>query len=80
VSDGQVYFSIADGWGVKDGVLYGLALGTIYFDFGHPTTPETIAQECSKSCGTYRSFAGAMAHHSRRETLDKISSFLTNAR
>jgi hypothetical protein len=76
VNNGQIYFSIADGWGVKDGVLHGLRPGTIYFDFEHPTTPETIVEECIRHYGTYHSFAGAMADRHRKQMLDQISSFV----
>lgn len=70
--DGRVYFSICDGWGEKDGILYGLEQG-IFFDFGHPTTEDTILAECEKGLGTYSTWGGAMAYQSRKGTLDTIA-------
>ena len=58
-ADGSVYFSICGGWGERHGILYGLEMG-IFFDFGHPTTEETILSECEDSLGTYHTWGGAM--------------------
>ena len=69
--DGSYYFSICDGWGEEDGILYGLSKG-ISYDFKHPTTDETILAECEANRGTYHSWAGAMAYRSRCHVLDAI--------
>lgn len=70
--DGQYYFSVRDGWGEKDGVLYGISRG-IFFDFGHPTSDETILAECESALGEYHSWAGALAYQSKKHTLEKIA-------
>ena len=70
--DGRVYFSICNGWGEKDGILYGLEQG-FFFDFGHSTTEETTLTECKNSLGTYSTWGGAMAFQSRKGTLDTIA-------
>ena len=69
--DGRWYFSLRDGWGTLDGKLYGLRIGMRY-TFKHPTTPETIIDECEAARGTYHSWAGAMAWHARQRVLDAI--------
>lgn len=71
--DGQYYFSICDGWGEEDGVLYGLRQG-FFHDFKHPTTDETILEECDAAVGTYHTLGGAMAYHARKHTLAAIRS------
>ena len=71
--DGRYYFSVCDGWGEENGVLYGIELG-IFYDFGHPTSVENIPTECRialESC-TYNSWAGAMAAHTKKEELEDI--------
>ena len=68
---GRFYFSISDGWGEKNGILYGIKKGFL-FDFGHPTTEENITFECEQSLGTYHSSVGAMAYQSKKSVLDKI--------
>ncbi len=70
--DGRVYFSICEGWGEKEGILYGLEQG-IFFDFGHATTEESILSECEKGLGTYSTWGGAMAYQSMKGTLDTIA-------
>ena len=75
--DGRVYFSVRDGWGEKDGVLYGLEQG-LFFDFGHATTEETILSECESSLGTYSTWGGAMAYKARKGTLDTIAKVMKN--
>ena len=69
--DGQYYFSVRDGWGEENRVLYGISRG-IFFDFGHPTSEETILAECENALGEYHSWAGAMAHQSKKWTLETI--------
>ena len=69
--DGRFYFSVKDGWGEEDGVLYVIKRG-LFFDFEHPTSDETILAECEKALGEYHSWAGAMAHQSKKLTLEKI--------
>ena len=69
--DGRYYFSVSDGWGEEDGVLYGISRG-LFFDFGHPTSEETILAECESALGEYHSWAGAMAHQSKKWTLEMI--------
>ena len=80
--DGRFYFSICDGWGSRDGVLYGLQTG-LFHDFQHPTTAETIPAECEAALDAYRnrvhSFNTAMMHYAKQRTLDKIRSVMKNA-
>lgn len=80
--DGRFYFSICDGWGSRDGVLYGLQAG-LFHDFQRPTAPETIPAECEAALETYRnrvhSFNTAMMLHAKQRTLDKIRSVMKNA-
>ena len=71
--NGRFYFSVRDGWGEEDGVLYGLRQGFCH-DFKHPTTAETIIEECDAAVGTYHTWGGAMAYQSRKHTLDVIRS------
>ena len=74
-ADGSYYFSLLDGWGFCDGILYGITLGFEY-DFKRPTTPETIIAECEADRGTYNSWAGALSWQARGQTLDKIISVM----
>ena len=74
-ADGSYYFSLLDGWGSCDGILYGLSFG-LEHDFKRPTTPETIIAECEADRGTYNSWAGAMSWQARGQTLDKIISVM----
>ena len=69
--DGRYYFSVCYGWGEEDGVLYGIERG-MFFDFGHPTSDETILAECEKALGEYHSWAGAIAYQSKKLTLENI--------
>ena len=73
--DGRYYFSLRDGWGSEDGVLYGLSQG-IFFDFRHPTTDETILSECQSNLGTYHTWGGDMAYQSRKHALDSLAAVL----
>ena len=75
--DGRCYFSVCDGWGEEDGVLYGLHTG-LFYDFGHPTTVETIFDECEANVGTYTTFVGCMAYHQRKSVLKTISSVMSS--
>ncbi len=70
--DGQIYFSVRDGWGMKDGALYGLELGILY-DFGHPTEEETILEECAAQVGSYQSYSGFLYCRDRKRELDRIA-------
>lgn len=63
--DGRYYFSLCNGWGEKGSTLYGLEIG-IYFDFGHPTTQESLADEYKNALGNYQTWGGAMAYHHRK--------------
>ena len=74
-ADGRYYFSLCGGWGSEEGVLYGLSQG-IFFDFKQHTNEETILSECQSNLGTYHTWAGAMAHRSRKHTLDSIAAVL----
>ena len=76
--DGRFYFSLRDGWGCEDGTLYGLSRG-LFFDFGHPTTDETILSECESHLGTYHTWGGAMAYQARKHTLDTIAALVKKA-
>ena len=69
--DERYYFSLRNGWGVKDSTLYGLEVG-LYFDFGHPTTQESLSDECENALGSYHTWGGALAYYHRKAILDKI--------
>lgn len=69
--DGRCYFSLIDGWGAEGGVLYGIDVG-IYCDFGLPTDAAALRAECTAALGTYGTWCGAMAYHSRKEAFAKI--------
>ena len=73
--NGSYYFSICDGWGEEEGILYGLRRG-IFYDFQHPTTEDTIIAECEANRGTYHTWGGAMLYHARKHTLDTIVSVI----
>ena len=74
--DGRYYFSLCDGWGEEEGVLYGLRRG-IFHDFKHPTTSDTILAECDAAvAGKYNSWSGAMLHNSIKTTIDVIRSVI----
>ena len=72
---GSFYFSLVDGWGTHDGILYGLSVGMEY-DFKRPTTPDTIEKECDADRGTYNSWGGALSWNARGQTLDRIISVM----
>lgn len=69
--NGQYYFSVCDGWGENNGILYGIRQG-IYYNFDHSTTTDTIASECDEVLGTYHSWGGALAYRARKNTLNII--------
>lgn len=79
--DGVCYFSIIDGWGVEDGILYGLNKG-MFFKFPHPTTFETIVSDCEEQiknlnklparCGQF----AAMARAEQKKCLGEIESIM----
>lgn len=69
--NGQYYFSVCDGWGENNGILYGIRQG-IYYNFDHPTTVDTITFECDAALGTYHSWGGSLAYHARKNTLNII--------
>lgn len=73
--DGRYRFSIIDGWGEKDGVLYGLKQG-LYYDFERPATDEAVLSAYENLPGDYRSWSGAMAYHAKKQTLEKIAAVL----
>ena len=73
--DGQYYFSLVDGWGAENAILYGLNIG-LFYDFKHPTQVSSIAEECKNAIGTYNTWGGAMAYYSRKRTLQTISNVL----
>ena len=75
--DGRYYFSIKDGWGKKEGVLYGIRKGFL-FDFKHPTKTENIIEECERSKGSYSTWCGCMAYHYRKKVLDTICRVVEN--
>ncbi len=43
--DGRIYFSVRDGWGGKDGILYGMTPG-FRFDLGCTTNRKTLQARC----------------------------------
>lgn len=69
--NGQYYFSVCDGWGENNGILYGIRQG-IYYNFNYPTTVDTITSECDAVLGTYHSWGGALAYRARKNTLNII--------
>ena len=77
--DGRYYFSIKDGWGEQNGVLYGLKRG-ICFDFNQQTTENDVIAECESFKDTYHTWGGAMLYHSKKTTLDTIVSTLLRNR
>ena len=68
---GSFYFSLVDGWGTHDGILYGLSVGMKH-DFKRPTTPDTIEKECESDRGTYNSWGGALSWKHRGHVLDTV--------
>ncbi|MCR4615639.1 MAG: hypothetical protein K5756_05770 [Clostridiales bacterium] len=74
--NGRFYFSVCDGWGESDGVLYGLNSG-VFFDFKHPTTETTILAECdARGVSAFGTFGKAMKYQARNSTLDVIRSVM----
>ena len=69
--DGRYYFSVKDGWGEQNGVLYGLRRG-IFFDFHRQTTEKDVIAERESFKATYHTWGGAMLYHSKKTTLDII--------
>lgn len=69
--NGQYYFSVCDGWGENNGILYGIRQGICY-NFNHPTAVDTITSECDAALGTYHSWSGALAYRARKNTLNII--------
>ncbi len=73
--NGGCYFSICDGWGQEESIMYGLRWG-IFYGFRHPTAEDTIITECEGNKGTYHTWGSAMLYHSRKHTLDTIVSVI----
>lgn len=65
----HIFFSVRDGIGEKDGVLYGLKSG-FFHDFGYPLDEKNITEEYKP---TYTTWGGAMAYYAKKQILDKIS-------
>lgn len=61
--DGRYYFTVIDGWGEKNNVLYGLEFGD-YYDFKHPTTTESAITELEMQVKpTFTTWGGAMKYY-----------------
>jgi len=69
-ANGQYYFGIADGWGAKDGILYGMCIG-FFYDFGHPMTFEAILAECDAKYSP-NTMSGSMKERQRRSTMSDL--------
>ena len=76
--DGRIYFSLCGGWGKERGFLYGLSVG-LYFDFGHPTSHDTILDDCRASLGNHNTYGAAMAYQHRKPILDAIAAVMGGA-
>ena len=77
--DGGLYFSLRDGWGGEDGVLYGIRVG-FHYDFGHPAAEEEIIAECAQPLRGMRSFGGTMVQHALTEYRKAIRTVLERNR
>ena len=74
--DGRCYFSIRDGWGEEDGILYGLKAG-FSLDFGHPMSEEELLSEGEVLLGRApRSWSEAMAYRVKKEMLLRITAVI----
>lgn len=61
--NGRYYFTVIDGWGEKDQMLYGLEFGD-YYDFKHPTTTESAIEELEMQAKpTFTTWGGAMKYY-----------------
>ena len=70
-ADGQYYFTVLEGWGEKNGSLFGIRIGWIH-DFKHPTTvPEALAL-CRNNPSDYCSYAGMLAYRDRKYKFGEI--------
>lgn len=71
-ANGRYFFTVADGWGAEDRVLYGLKIG-VCFDFNHPTTVDSaIAQLEQNVKPTYTTWGGAMAYAAKTGAQKRI--------
>ncbi len=68
--DGQYYFSILNGWGEQDGILYGLA-GGLFYNFRRPMTDKDIIEEIDR-LGDYHSWGGALRYMGQKTVIEKI--------
>ena len=69
----RYFFTLRDGWGVKDGYLYGMELG-MFIDFGHSVTREEIqkiADRPFKKNGVFAHMSEAMEKE-RMKTILKV--------
>ena len=71
-NDRHIFFSIRDGIGEKDGILYGQEAG-FFYDFGYPIDEKNITEEYTPR---YTTWGGAMAFYAKKQILDKIVSAL----
>lgn len=72
----RYFFTLKDGWGMKDGYLYGMRLGT-FMDFGRSVTREEIqemADSPSKKRGVYTHMSEAM----KKEQMKTILKVMNN--
>lgn len=72
----RYFFTLRDGWGVKDGYLYGMRLG-IFMDFGHSVTREEI-QEMADSPLEKRGVYAHMSEALKKEQMKTILKVMNN--
>lgn len=72
--DGRYYFSLLNGWGEQDGVLYGLC-GGIFYNFRRPMTERSVIEEIDR-LGDYHSWGGALRYMAQKIALEKIISVI----
>lgn len=72
----RYFFTLKDGWGVKDGYLYGMRLG-IFMDFGHSVTREEI-QEMADSPLEKRGVYARVSEVAKKERMKTILKVMNN--
>lgn len=72
----RYFFTLRDGWGMKDDYLYGMRLG-IFMDFGHSVTREEI-QEMADSPLEKRGVYARMSEAAKKERMKTILKVMDN--
>ena len=72
---GQYYFSVLNGWGEQDGILYGLNAG-LFYNFRRPMTDKDITEEINR-LSDYHSYTGALRYMGQKTILEKIISVIS---